>query len=333
MPLRISRRTFVHSGAAAIACAALPVTVLSQTQWPARPIRLLVPFSAGGPSDALARAFARHLSSTLGQPVVVENRVGAGGAIGVDAVAKAAPDGYTIGFAHTGTTAINPHLLAKHPYDPLADLTLVTPIVSYANVLIVNASVPARTVPEFVAWAKGNPAAANFASGGNGTTNHLAGELMKVVTGAPLTHVPYKGSGPAMADLLSGTVACMFDIPVTVLPQLKGGRVRPLAIMSTKRSSVLPDVPTMREAGFPDFEQAGSDLWWGVVAPAQLPPALLARLHAETVNATRRPEMQETIRTMGFEPWVMAPPEFRTFVRADLARWGRVVQAAGLKAE
>lgn len=327
---KMSKRRFMALASTALAT---PLGALAQGQWPQKVVRLIVPFSAGGPSDVLARAFARHLSAGIGQPVVVENRGGAGGAIGIDAVAKAAPDGYTLGFAHTGTTAINPHVMAKHPYDPLTELTPLTPIVAYANVLVVNAALPVRTVAELVAWSKANPAAATFASGGNGTSNHLAGELLKVITGAPLTHVPYKGSGPAMNDVLGGNVASMFDIPVTVLPHAKSGRIRPVAILSSRRSSVMPDVPTMREAGFPGFEEAGSDLWFGVVAPPQMPAALLERIHAETVAAVRKPEMQETIKAMGYEPWTMSPAEFRTFIRNDFAKWGKVVKASGLKPE
>jgi tripartite-type tricarboxylate transporter receptor subunit TctC len=305
----------------------------AQGNWPQKPIRLVMPFAAGGPSDVLARAFAKPLGEVLGQSVVVDNRAGAGGAIGIDIVAKAAPDGHTLGFGHTGTTAINPHVMQKMPYDPLTELTPITPIVSYANVLVVNANVPARTVQEFVQWAKANPSSATFASGGNGATNHLAGELLKTLTGAPLVHAPYKGSGPAMTDVVAGNVPCMFDIPVTVLPQLKSGRIRALAILSSRRSSVLPDVPTLREAGYPGFEEAGSDLWFGLVAPAQLPAALIDRIYAETVKVMRSKEMLETVKSMGYEPWTMPPSEFKAFIRADYAKWGKVVKASGLKPE
>lgn len=331
--MSISRRNLLAAAMAAPA-ASLPWAARAQSgPWPQKPVRLIVPFAAGGPSDVLARAFARHFGEAIGQTVVVENRTGAGGAIGIDAVAKAAPDGYTLGFAHTGTTAINPHVMAKNPYDPLVDLVPITPIVAYANVLVVNAALPPKTVAEFVQWAKANPGAATFASGGNGATNHLSGELLKVLTGAPLTHVPYKGNGPAMTDVIAGNVASMFDIPVTVLPQLKTGRIRPLAILSTRRSTVLPDVPTLREAGYPGFEEAGSDLWFGLVAPAQTPPALVERIHAETVKVLRASQMLETIRTMGYESWNMPPAEFKAFIRNDHAKWGKVVKASGLKPE
>jgi tripartite-type tricarboxylate transporter receptor subunit TctC len=328
--MKLKRRTLALLLPAALC---LPGSLLAQAPWPQKPVKLVVPFSAGGPSDVLARAFAKQLGDALGQPVVVDNRTGAGGAIGIDVVAKSPPDGYTLGFAHTGTTAINPHVMVKHPYDPLADIVPITPIVSYANVLVVNAAVPARTVAEFVQWAKANPSSANFASGGNGATNHLSGELLKVLTGAPLTHVPYKGNGPAMTDVLAGNVSAMFDIPVTVLPQLKTGRIRPLAILSSRRSSVLPDVPTMREAGYPGFEEAGSDLWFGLVGPANLPAPLVERIYSETIKVLATPTIRETMKTMGYEPWNMPPAEFRTFIRNDYAKWGKVVQASGLKPE
>ncbi len=326
----INRRNFTMYCGASLT---LPSIALAQAVWPIKPVRLIVPFAAGGPSDVLARAFARNFSDALGQPVVVENRSGAGGAIGIDAVAKAVPDGYTLGFAHTGTTAINPHVMAKHPYDPLADLTPITPIVSYANVLVVNSNVPARSVSEFVAWVKANPRDASFASGGNGASNHLAGELLKVLTGTQLTHIPYKGSGPAMIDVISGTVPAMFDIPVTLLPHVKSGRIRPLAILSPRRSSVLPEVPTLREAGYPGFEEAGSDLWFGIVAPPKLRDGLLDRLYTQTVAVVRSAEMQESIKVMGYEPWLMAPKEFEAFIRNDFVKWGKVVKTANLKQE
>ena len=325
--MTITRRQLTLAGS----LAALGVPAVHAQSWPQKPIRLIVPFSAGGPSDVLARAFAKQLGEALGQPVVVDNRVGAGGAIGIDAAVKSAPDGYTLGFAHTGTTAINPHLMARSPYDPLTELLPLTPIVSYANVLIVNSRIPATTVQEFVQWAKSHPNEAYFGSGGLGATNHLSGELLKALTGMPLKHVPYRGNGPAMNDVIAGTVACMFDIPVTVVPQLKGGRVRALAILSSRRSSVLPDVPTLREAGFPGVEDAGSDLWFGLVAPPALPPAVAERLHAQAVKVVQSPEMSAAIREMGYEPWTMTPAEFKTFIRNDHAKWGKVIKAAGLQ--
>lgn len=310
----------------------LPFATAAQA-WPTKPIKLVMPFAAGGPSDVLARAVAKSLGDALGQPVLVENRTGAGGSIGIDFVAKSLPDGYTLGFAHTGSTAINPHMYSKHPYDPLTDLTPITPVVSYTNVLVVNPAVPARTVAEFIAWAKANPSRANYASGGNGATNHLSGELLKSLTGLPLAHIPYKGNAPAMVDVMSGSVSAMFDIPTTALPQIKAGKVRALAITSSKRSTSMPDVPTMREAGVPGFEEAGSDLWFGIVGPANLPQPIVDRLYQETLKAVRSPELQEAIRAMAYETWTLPPAEFKTFLHNDYAKWGKVVKLSGAKVD
>lgn len=316
----------------AFAIAVLPLMASAQA-YPNKPIRLIMPFAAGGPSDVLARALAKSLTSGMGQPVLVENKTGAGGSIGIDAVAKAAPDGYTLGFAHTGSTAINPHLYTKHPYNPLTDLTPITPIVSYTNVLVINSAVPARNVSEFVEWARTHPKQANYASGGNGATNHLSGELLKSLTGVNLAHIPYKGNAPAMLDVMGGSVAAMFDIPTTALPQIKAGKVRPLAITGSKRSSFLPDVPTMKEAGVPGFEEAGSDLWFGLVGPAGLPQPIVDHLYSETLKALRTPELQEAIKSMAYEIWTLPPAEFKNFLQTDYAKWGKVVKLSGARVD
>ena len=305
----------------------------SAQNYPNKPIRWLIPFSAGGPTDVLARAIAPKLGESLGVAVLVENRVGAGGSLAMDAVAKAAPDGYTIGMGHTGTQAINPHLYAKLPYDPLKDFAPITPVVSYVNVLVVNPNVPAKTVAELVAYAKANPGKANFASGGNGATNHLSGELLKALTGAPMVHVPYKGSATALTDVIAGNATCMFDILVTSLPQIRAGKVRPLAITSSKRSPYAPDIPTMKEAGVTGYDEAGSDLWFGVFAPAGTPKPVVDRLHAELVKALATPEVSERIRAQAYDTWTLAPEEFAAFLRTDHAKWGKVVKLAGAKAE
>lgn len=303
------------------------------SDYPNKPIRMLVPFSAGGPTDGLARSLAKNLGEVLGQPIVVENRPGAGGSIGVDAVAKAAPDGYTIGMAHTGTTAINPHLYPKHPYDPRRDLTPITPIVSYTNVLVVNLKVPVNTVSEFVAWTKRSDVKATYASGGNGATNHLSGELLKSLTGAKIEHIPYKGSAPAMVDVMAGNVSSMFDIPITGLPQIRAGNVKPIAVTGAKRSSFLPDVPTMREAGVPGFEEAGSDLWFGLVAPAKLPQPLVDRLYQATLKAMQMPDLQQSIRGMAYEAWTLPPAEFKSFMNTEYEKWAKVVKLSGAKVD
>jgi tripartite-type tricarboxylate transporter receptor subunit TctC len=301
--------------------------------YPSKPIRLLIPFSAGGPTDVLARAIAPKLGESLGVAVIVENKVGAGGSLAMDSVAKAAPDGYTIGMGHSGTQSINPHLYSKLPYDSLRDFAPITPVVSYVNVLVCNPNVPVRTVAELVAYAKANPEKVSFASGGTGATNHLSGELLKAVTGAPMLHVPYKGSAPALVDVMSGNATCMFDILVTSLPQIRGGKVRALAVTSAKRSGYAPDIPTMRESGITGYEEAGSDLWFGVLAPAGTPRPIVDRLNAEFIKALKTPEVSERIRAQAYDVWTLTPDEFSGFLRSDHARWGKVVKFAGAKAD
>ncbi|BFO03031.1 tripartite tricarboxylate transporter substrate binding protein [Pseudomonas guariconensis] len=309
-----------------------PLSGIAQ-DYPSKPIRMIVPFSAGGPTDGLARSLAKSMGEVLGQSIVVDNRTGAGGSIGIDAVAKAAPDGYVIGMAHTGTTAINPHLYPRHPYDPRTDLTPITPIVSYTNVLVVNSKVPVSSVAEFVAWSKRSDVKASYASGGNGATNHLSGELLKSLTGAKLDHIPYKGSAPALVDVMAGNVPSMFDIPITALPQIKAGFIKPLAVTSAKRSSYLPDVPTMREAGVPGFDEAGSDLWFGLVAPARMPPALVDKLYQAALKAMQDPELQKSIRNMAYEPWTLPPQDFKTFMNVEYDKWAKVIKLSGAKVD
>jgi tripartite-type tricarboxylate transporter receptor subunit TctC len=315
-----------------VALAACLVSAAAHAQsYPNKPIRWLIPFSAGGPTDLLARAIAPKLSETLGVPVLVENRLGAGGGIAMAAVAKADPDGYTIGMGHTGTHAINPHLYATLQYDALKDFAPITPVVSYVNILVVNPAVPARNVAELIAYAKANPNKVSFASGGNGATNHLSGELLKSLTGAPMVHVPYKGSAPAMTDVISGTATFMFDILITSLPQIRAGKLRPLAVTSAKRSVYAPDVPTMREAGVEGFDEAGSDLWFGVFAPAATPRPIIDRLHGAIVKALQTQEVSERIRGQAFDAWTLTPEQFAAQVRADHEKWGKVVKSAGAK--
>ena len=312
---------------------ALTAAAATAQPYPNRPIRWLIPFSAGGPTDVLARAIAPRLSESLGVPVVVENRVGAGGSLAMDTVAKAAPDGYTIGMGHSGTQSINPHLYAKLPYDSLKDFAPITPVVSYVNVLVVNPKVPAKTIAELVAFAKANPDKVNFASGGVGATNHLSGELLKSLTGAPMQHIPYKGSAPALADVMGGSATFMFDILVTSLPQIRSGKVRALAVTSSKRSAYAPEIPTMRESGLEGYEEAGSDLWFGVFAPAGTPASIIERLQSELVKALKSADVAERIRAQAYDVWTLAPDEFAAFLRTDHARWGKIVKASGAKAE
>jgi tripartite-type tricarboxylate transporter receptor subunit TctC len=301
--------------------------------FPNRPIRWLVPYSAGGPADLLARAVAPTLGEQLGVPVLVENRVGAGGSIAMDAVAKAAPDGYTLGLGLSGTQMINPHLYAKLPYDPLKDFSPVTPLVSYTNVLVVGPSAPVKSVAELVAYAKANPDKVTFASGGKGTSNHLAGELLKALTGAPMLHVPYKGNAPAIVDLISGNVTCMFDILATGLAQVRAGKVHAIAVTSMKRSPYAPEIPTLIESGVEGYEKAGADLWIGVFAPPGTPKAIVDHLHAELEKAMKSPAVTERIRGLHYDAWTLPPEEFAAYLRTDYLKWGNITKLAGLKPE
>jgi tripartite-type tricarboxylate transporter receptor subunit TctC len=315
---------------AALFVAGLPAA--AQT-YPGKPIRWIVPYAAGGPADALVRAIAPRLSETLGVPVLVDNRGGAGGSLALEQLAKAPPDGYTIALGGTGTHSLNPYIQANMPYDPGKDFEPVTPIVSYVNVLVVNAQVPVKTVAELVAYAKANPSQVTFASGGTGTSNHLAGELLKTVTGAPIVHVPYRGSGPGMADVIAGHVTCMFDILVTVLPQVQAGKVRALAVTSAKRSPYAPDIPTMAESGVPGYADAGNDLWFGVFTPAGTPRPIVDRLNAEIRKVLGSPELSQVLKAQGYDAWTLDPASFASFMRDDRAKWGKVVEAAGIKPE
>jgi len=318
---------------AAIALLALVSGQAHAQPYPNKPIRWLIPFSAGGPTDVLARAIAPKLSESLGVPVIVENKVGAGGSLAMDAVAKSAPDGYTIGMGHSGTQSINPHLYSKLPYDSLKDFAPVTPVVSYVNVLVVNPNVPAKTVAELVAYAKVNPQKVSFASGGTGATNHLSGELLKAVTGAPMLHVPYKGSAPALVDVMSGNATCMFDILVTSLPQIRAGKVRALAVTSAKRSGYAPDIPTMRESGIEGYEEAGSDLWFGVLGPAGTPKPIVDRLNAELVKALRDPQIAPRLESLGVAIIADSPEQFTSYIASESQKWRKVVVASGAKAD
>ena len=318
--------------AAALAALTLAGQSLAQA-YPSRPVRMLVPYSAGGPTDLLARALAPRMSESMGQPVVVENRLGAGGSIAMDAIAKGAPDGYLIGVGLTGTHTINPHLYSKLPYDPLKDFTPITPIVSYVNMLIVGQALPVNSVAELIAYAKANPNKVAYASGGKGASNHLSGELLRVVTGAPMVHVPYKGNAPALTDVIAGNATFMFDILTTALPQVRSGRVRALAVTSAKRSQYAPDVPTMQEAGIAGYAEGGSDLWMGIFAPPATPKPVADRLHAEIVKAMNSPELGERVRALAYDVWTLTPEEFAAHVRSDHAKWGKVVKAAGISPE
>ena len=300
--------------------------------YPSKPLRFIVPFPPGGSTDGFSRPLAAKLAELLRQPVLVENIGGAGASIGSDRIAKSAPDGYTIGLATTGSLAINPHIYGKKlPHDTLRDFTHITLAVSYVNVLVVNPDVPVRSVAELVGYAKANPGKVTFGSAGNGSSNHLSGELLKVLTGAPMEHVPYKGSGPAMTDVIAGNITGMFDVLITSIPQMRAGRVRALAVTSAKRSPYVPEVPTMDESGVHGYAEAGSDLWFGVVGPAGIPKPIVQKLNEKLIEALRSPDMRQRIRLQGFDLWTSTPEEFTAVLKADYAKWGKIVSAAGAR--
>jgi tripartite-type tricarboxylate transporter receptor subunit TctC len=297
--------------------------------WPAKPIKFILPFPPGGGTDILGRILAERLTTSLGQPVVIENRGGAGGNVGAEAAAKSPPDGYTIVLV-APSLAISPSLYAKLNYDPIRDLTPVALVGTVPNVLVTNPAVPARTLAEFIALAKAKPGGMNFGSGGNGTSNHLAGELFNIQAGVKLVHVPYKGVNLAMNDVLAGQIQLVVIGIPAALPFIQAGRLRALAVIRRSRSPALPDVPTAAEAGLPDYEVT---TWYGVLAPAGTPRPIVGRLNAELVHIMHAPDLQERLASTGTEPRTSTPEEFGDYIRQEMAKWAKVVREAGLKAE
>ena len=296
--------------------------------YPTKPIRLIIPFAVGGSTDNLGRVLAARLSEKLGQQVVADNRPGAGGNIGTDLVAKAPADGYTLLFATEGTLGINPSLYKKLPFDPEKDFTPIAQFASVPNILVVNPKVQAKTVQELAAYAKSKPASLNMGSAGNGTTNHLSGELFQSMTGATFTHVPYKGSGPAMADLLADQIQLMFDNLPGSLPHVKAGSLRALAVTSAKRSPLLPDVPTMAEAGVPGYDV---EVWFGVAAHKGLPAQTLATLSKAITEISQEPATIEKILNIGATPLTSTPAEFGSRIQEARIKWAPIVAHSGAK--
>lgn len=299
------------------------------TDFPNRPIRLIAPFATGGSTDVLARAIAPELSKRLGQQVVVENRAGAGGNIGIDAVAKAAPDGYTIGMASPGPIVVNVTLLSSLPYDPIKDLAPIAMVADLPIVLIANSALQANNVKELIAFERANPGKLSFASAGTGTTMHLSGELFNVLAGTKLVHVPYRGTGAAITDLVGGQVQLGFlDLP-SVAGHVKGGRIKLLAVGNNKRAQSQPDLPTIAESGVTGYETSG---WFGVVAPARTPAAIIARLNAEIVNVMNMPNVRDYLLKQGIEPRTSTPEQFAAFIKSEIPKWAEVIRFAGVKA-
>ena len=296
--------------------------------YPARPMRWVSPWPPGGANDIFSRIIAQRLSETLGQPVVVENRPGAAGAIGTEAVAKSPADGYTLTLGSSPTHAIAPSLNPALPYDPLRDFDAVTLVAVVPNVLVVNPALPVTSVRELVALAKSRPGTLNFASAGNGTSQHLSGELFKVMAGVDMVHVPYKGTAPALAELLAGQVQLTFDNIPALLPHIQSGKLRALAVTPATRSAALPNLPTVAEAGVAGYD---ASVWFGVFVPAGTPRPLVLRLHGEIARALAAPEIKSRMAALGAEVSGIGPDAFRDFWRKEIPKWAEVVKAAGIK--
>ncbi|MEO7726305.1 MAG: tripartite tricarboxylate transporter substrate binding protein [Burkholderiales bacterium] len=317
------------AGAAGLFVLTAALTAQAQT-FPNRPVRLIVTYTAGGPADIAARALAQKLSEAWRQQVVVDNRAGAGGIIGTELVAKAAPDGYTLLHGTAAGLIINPLLIKKLPYDTFRDFAPVSMVVIVPQLLVVHPGVPAATLKELIALAKASPGRLNYASVGVGSPNHLGMELLKSMAGIDMVHVPYKGATPAMADLIAGQVQLAFNGMASVLPQIASGKMRALAIGSARRSAAAPDVPTVAEAGLPGFEYTA---WNGNFAPAGTPPALVAKISSDIRSALAAPDVAQRLASLGSEPSGSTPAQFAAYVKEDHARWSRVVKTLGLKPE
>lgn len=312
-------------GAAALCLAAHA----SAADYPDKPVRLVVPFPAGGATDLMARTLGQKLSERLGKGVVIDNRAGAGGSIGAEAVATSAPDGYTLLFATMGSLTINPNLYKSLRYDPVKSFVPITLTHSTSNLLVVHPGVPAQNVAELIALARSKPGELTFASAGNGTTSHLSGELFKSQAQIDLTHVPYKGSAPAMTDFLGGRISMMFDTTSNFVDYAKTGKLRPLGMTGAKRSPAMPSVPTIAET--PGMASYDMTLWLGVLAPAGTPQPIIDTLHREIGAAMSTPEMARQMADAGIEVRLSSPQEFASLIRTDLARWAQVVQRAGIR--
>ncbi len=305
------------------------VAVSAADNYPSRPIRFIVPFAPGGSTDTLARTLSTRLSDALGQQVVVDNRSGGNGIIGHELVARAAPDGYTIVLGYIANLAIAP-ALGKLPYDPLKDFTPITQLAVAPNIMVVHPSVPAKNFKEFIAYAKANPHKVNFASAAVASPGHLTGEMINQRAGIEMQHVPYKGSGQGVVDVLAGQVQMMISGMSSVMPHIKAGKLRPIVVTGAQRSSAIPDLPTIAESGFPGFEATA---WYGVLGPAGLPKPIVKRLHDETVAALKLPDVRERLNGVGFEIVGGTPEQFAEYMKTETVKWAKVVKASGVKAE
>jgi tripartite-type tricarboxylate transporter receptor subunit TctC len=316
------------AGVMAASLALLSIAHAQTNDFPNKPIRIITPYPAGASTDLLARTVAQSMSKSLGQPVMVDNRPGAGGIIAADTTAKSAPDGYTFMLASAGIVTMNQSIYKKLPYDPIKDLAPLTIAAMLPLVVVVNNSTPIHTTKELLDMAKAQPGKLTYGSAGTGTSQHLAGELFKSMSKVDIMHVPYKGGGPAMTDLLGGQISMMFVQTPSALHQARGGKIRVIAIGSPKRSPLMPDVPTIAESGLPGYD---SDTWYGFLAPAGVPPAILTKLHASIVNALK--ENKEKLTNDGFVVTGSTRQEMAAVIKSDTAKWGAIIRAAGITAE
>jgi tripartite-type tricarboxylate transporter receptor subunit TctC len=328
--VKLPRRRFLHLAAGAVALPSVSRIARAQT-YPTRPVKVTVPFPPGGPTDVMARLVTDKLAVALGRPFVVENRPGgAGGIVGVKTVANADPDGYTLLVANVGTLTITPAIYKHIDYDPLKSLAPIALLTTTPQVLVVNPSVPAETVTELAAYAKANPGKVNFASPGSGTQPHLLGEQFKVITGANIVHIPYRGTAPAVTDLLAGQVQMYFESTSVLLPHIEASKARALAVTSATRSARLPNVPTVIEAGFPQLE---ATLWSGMLTTAGTPPFVIDKLNVATNDVLRSPDMRSALAKLGAEAKGGSAQDFAAFMASEVTKWAAVVAAANIKPE
>ncbi len=316
--------------ASLVACLALAGGLSPASAYPTRPVTLVLGFAPGGPSDVMARIFSRKLEQVLGQPVVIENRSGAGGNIAGESVARAAPDGYTILLANSGILAANAQLYKRTGFDAERDFAPITRVGAQANVLVINPSIPAKTLGEFIAYARANPGKVSFASGGHGSSPHLAGELLKAEGKINLVHVPYKGTGPALQDVVAGHVQMMFSAVSPSKPLMESGKVRGLAVTTLKRTALLPEVPSVAEAAIPGFEATA---WHALVAPAKTPREALATLHKAMTATLNDPEVNKALTKLGLDVMPTTPEELAAYIKAEIPKWAKIIQASGAKLE
>jgi len=315
--------------AAALVVAHLAAPAYGQS-YPTRPIRFVVPFAPGGSTDTLARSISIKMADTMGQQIVVDNRSGGNGNIGMQIVAEAPPDGYTIVLGYIANLAIGPHLYAKLPFDPVKSFAPVTLLAESPNILVAHPSLPVKSVKELIAYAKAHPGTLNFGSASVASVGHLTGVMLNQMAGIDLQHVPYKGSGQAVIDVVGGQIQLMFSGMSSVMPHIKAGRLRPLAVTGAKRSPAAPDVPTIAESGFPGF---AATAWYGVLAPAQTPKPIVKRLHDEVLHALAQPDVKQRLESVGFEIEGSTPEEFGTYIKNEIKKWEKVVKASGAKPE